>query len=199
MNILLEHGLPDKISGVPIMPDFRNMIRFEAILQDEELTPYEKTEHGLRQLFKQIPQGFEQSIKDLVWFYMRGAEQAKRTGNRKARAYDFSADASYIYSAFYASYGINLTTVRFLHWWEFMALLEGLPESTMMAKIMGYRTMDINKIQNKEVREQYLALQNQWALKSNHYIGKSVEEIQTANKEKWKRRFEEAQKSTRGG
>lgn len=181
------------------MPDFRNMIRFEAILQDEELTPYEKTEHGLRQLFKEIPQGFEQAIKDLMWFYRRGSEPGKGTSKSKNRAYDFSVDASYIYSAFYATYGISLTTVHFLHWWEFMALLEGLPESTMMSKIMGYRTMDVSKIQNKELQAQYLALQNQWALKSNNFIGKSVEEIEAANKEKWKRRFAEALKAIKEG
>lgn len=34
---LLENGLPDTIDGVPIYADFRNMIRFEQILDDGEL------------------------------------------------------------------------------------------------------------------------------------------------------------------
>ena len=47
--LLLENGLPDTIDGVPIYPDFRNMIRFEQILDDSSLSDMEKTLLGVRQ------------------------------------------------------------------------------------------------------------------------------------------------------
>lgn len=37
--LLLEDGLPETIDGVPIYADYRNMIRFEQILDDDALSP----------------------------------------------------------------------------------------------------------------------------------------------------------------
>ena len=140
MNILLENGLPEELDGVPIYADFRNMIRFELILQDESLSEAEKARFGLMQLFGELPPGGAQrGIELLMWFYLGGKapeDQADGKVRRPERAYDFEKDAGRIYAAFLQAYGLSLTTVDFLHWWEFLALLEGLPEDTAMSQVM---------------------------------------------------------------
>ena len=83
--LLLENGLPNTIDGVPIYPDFRNMIRFEQILDDSSLSDVEKTLLGVRQLFEELPEGgIARATERLQWFYRRGQEvqrTEKKLGN----------------------------------------------------------------------------------------------------------------------
>lgn len=203
MNLLLETGLPQEIGGIPISPDFRNMIRFELILQDERLSESEKLYHGLRQLWPAIPQDVEWACGQLLWFY--GGGQKEKGGNdapppRAPRAYDFDQDAQRIYAGFYAAYGIRLTTVRFLHWWEFLALLAGLPESTQMGQILYYRTVDLAKIRDKHQREFLAAQQKRWALDSlTAGPRRTAQELEQATRERVRKRSEEVRRLMEAG
>lgn len=197
MNILLETGLPQEIDGTPIYADYRNMIRFEQILADETLSDMEKAQAGLAQLYDALPPGgVQHAINRLIWFYTCGdVPKHEKKGRSPDRAYHFDQDARYIYAGFYAAYGISLTTVKFLHWWEFMALLESLPETTLMGQIMRWRTMDLSQIKDKNSRAYYADLKRRFALKGNgtRTRGKSVEEITRQNQERVAKRFAEAQ------
>ena len=166
--LLLESGLPDTIDGVPIYADYRNMIPFEQILDDDSLNDVQKTVLGVQQLFDELPPGgIERAVARLQWFYRRGKDadkrQAKQPGNG-ARAYDLTMDAACIYAAFLQAYRIDLTEIPFLHWWAFLALLENLPEETPMAQRMQLRTMDLAEIKDKEMRKLYAKRQKQVAL-----------------------------------
>ena len=196
MNILIETGLPEEIDGVPIYADYRNMIRFEQILADEAFSDAEKAQAGLAQLFEQLPPGgVQRAVDRLLWFYTCGESPKSRGKSRQAaRAYDFDQDSKYIYAGFYAAYGISLTTVDFLHWWEFMALLEGLPDSTMMGQIMRWRTMDLTQIKDKHTKAYYADLKKRFALSPASQAHKTVEELSQMNKDRVARRFEEAEK-----
>lgn len=193
--LLLESGLPDAIDGVPIYADYRNMIRFEQILDDDNLNDVQKTLLGVSQLFEELPAGgIERAVDRLQWFYRRGQDagsrRAKQAGNG-ARAYDLTADALCIYAAFLQAYGIDLTEIPFLHWWAFLALLENLPEETPMAQRMQLRTMDLTEIKDKEMRKHYARQQKLVALPQRALRrGGQVESLA----ERVKRRHAEAQK-----
>lgn len=164
--LLLENSLPDSIDGVPIYPDFRNMIRFEQILEDATLTDEQKALLAVSQLFDRLPPGgITRAAERLQWFYSRGkTPDAEGKKGRQARAWDLSADAGCIYAAFLQAYGIDLVRVPFLHWWAFLELLENLPEHTLMAQKMQLRTMDLAEIKDAKLRERYKKLQLQAAL-----------------------------------
>ena len=169
--LLLEGGLPETIDGVPIYADYRNMIRFEQILDDDGLTDVQKTMLGVSQLFDELPPGgLERAVDRLQWFYSRGknadAEDKQQGGKKSVRAYDltYDADASCIYAAFRQAYQIDLTEIPYLHWWAFLALLENLPDCTAMAQRMQLRAMDLKEIKDKKMREHYAKLQKQVAL-----------------------------------
>lgn len=122
--LLLEGGLPETIDGVPIYADYRNMIRFEQILDDDSLTDVQKTMLGVSQLFDELPPGgLERAVDRLQWFYSRGKaaseEDGQQGGKKAVRAYDltYDADASCIYAAFRQAYHIDLIEIPYLHWW----------------------------------------------------------------------------------
>ncbi len=150
MNMLLQ--LPQDIDGVPISPDWRNMLQFDIALANDTLSHSQKMMVGLRLLFPGLcgesdaggrpiaaPKNVQLATQQLVWFFTMGSAPSS-DAKTAPRACNFEADAAMIYAAFYAAYGISLTTVQFLHWWEFLALLQGLPESCLMQKVMYWRS-----------------------------------------------------------
>lgn len=67
-------------------------------------------------------------------------ELPRDRGRASARLVDYVKDGTYIVAAFQQAYGIDLTDpTLYLHWHRFLALFRGLPENTMMSRIMGYR------------------------------------------------------------
>lgn len=196
MSILLLDGLPEEYEGIPISADFRNMIQVDLILHDPAINETEKTIAALYQLYPDLPGDIHMAVEGLVWFYTRGdaVGDGKDSGTKKVtkKAFDFEQDANLIYAAFYATYGIRLTTVDFLHWWEFMALLEGLPETTLLQRVIYWRTVDVNGLPKHE-KKHVLKMRKTFALKGQEKPALDIEELNQQTKDRVARRFAEAE------
>lgn len=196
MSLLLFDGLPEEYEGIPISADFRNMIQVDLILHDPDTNEVEKTAAALYQLYPEIPQDTRTAVEGLIWFYTRGGGSGDGTdkGKKKApkKAFDFEQDANLIYAAFYATYGISLSTVDFLHWWEFMALFEGLPETTLMQRVIYWRTADVAGLPKHE-KSHVLKMRKAFALKEPEKPALNIEELNQQTKDRVARRFAEAQ------
>ena len=177
MNILLDY-LPTSFSidgkKYEFNYDFRTSILFCLLMQDTELTEEEKILQGLQLYYPIIPSNIEEAYKKILYFYSRGKEiednkkvkQGKRIFKRNNnRAYDFEIDADLIFSAFMTQYNINLNRDN-LHWWEFMSLFNSLKDDTEIVKIMNYRTIDVNTIEDKKERKMYKQLQDYYSLEN---------------------------------
>ena len=177
MNILLDY-LPTSFSidgkKYEFNYDFRTSILFCLLMQDTELTEEEKILQGLQLYYPVIPPNIEEAYKKILYFYSRGKEiednkkvkQGKRIFKRNNnRAYDFEIDADLIFSAFMTQYNINLNRDN-LHWWEFMSLFNSLKDDTEIVKIMNYRTIDVNSIEDKKERKTYKQLQDYYSLEN---------------------------------
>ncbi len=196
MSILLLDGLPEEYEGIPISADFRNMIQVDLILHDPTINETEKTIAALYQLYPEIPGDIHKAVEGLVWFYSRGdaSGNGRDKGAKKApkKAFDFEQDANLIYAAFYATYGISLTTVDFLHWWEFMALFEGLPETTLMQRVIYWRTVDLAGLPKHE-KKHVQKMRKVFALKEQEKPALDIEELNQQTKDRVARRFAEAE------
>lgn len=198
MNILLLDGLPEEYEGIPISADFRNMIHVDLIFHDFTLNKTEKTIAALHQLYPVVPNDIHKAVDGLVWFYTRGKstsnvkDGASKKAHKYKKAFDFEQDSNLIYAAFYAVYGINLSSVNFLHWWEFMALLEGLPETTLFQRIIYWRTVDVNGLPKHE-KKHVLKMRKIFSLKEQEKPAPSIEELNHQTKERVARRFAEAE------
>lgn len=190
MNILLTNGLPEEIDGVPIFSDFRNMIQVELLLHDEELSPQERTFCALMQLYDVIPSDTQKAIDGLMWFYGRGdnKEGSQKSGSPTKRAIDFEQDANIIYASFFSAYHINLCTIDYMHWWEFMALIEGLPDTSLMSRIMYWRTADVSKMDKFE-RKQVLKMRERFAIKGNPSEKLTPEELKQKTRQNLAQKF----------
>ena len=65
----------------------------------------------------------------------------------------YSEDHALILAAFRQAYGISLAELKALHWWEFRALLTGIPESTVLGNVMSIRGMKISPKASPEVKK----------------------------------------------
>ena len=194
MNILLD-DLPTsfKIKGkrYDFNYDFRTSILFCLLMQNEELTKEEKISQGLKLYYPIIPPDLEEAYKNILFFYSRGAEEDNKTKVKQSKrifkrnnkkAYDFETDSGLIYSAFMTQYNINLTREK-LHWWEFMALFNSLKDDNEIVKVMNYRTIDINSIEDKKERKMYKQLQDYYALENK--ISKEEQELLNKKRAEW--------------
>lgn len=157
-----------------IRTDFRESIKFELLMQDNNLTDEEKVKMALN-LYYYEPEKLvdvKQAIQDILWFYRCGKEdkdvdienQNNDVKDKQTQIYSYEFDAEYIYSAFMEQYKIDLSSIRYLHWWKFKALLISLNENVLFSKIMGYRAMDISKIKDKDMEKHYKKMKKLYAL-----------------------------------
>lgn len=181
MSDLLTEALPTVWHGQAIDPDFRHMVRLSAAYSHGEVEADPET--FARQLCRQfytgiyIPADLQALWQGVIDFYLageQGAEPAAKpaSGPDTGPAFDYRCDAPYIVAAFQQAYGIDLTREK-LHWFRFRALFAALPEDTLMAKIMGWRSADLADYEGS-MREHYAALKERFALPASLRGGAAV-------------------------
>ena len=182
MTDLLTDALPTVWHGRRIDPDFRHMVRLSATYSHGEVEA--DPEAFARQLCQQfytgiyIPRVFVELWQGVIDFYLAGEQAAEPAAAKPASrpdtgpAFDYRCDAPYIVAAFQQAYGIDLTTAK-LHWFRFRALFAALPEDTLMAKIINWRTLDLADYEGS-MREHYAALKERFALPASLRGGAAV-------------------------
>ncbi|MBS6504207.1 MAG: bacteriophage Gp15 family protein [Clostridium sp.] len=162
MNILVDL-LPIAVEidnkNYEINSDFRTSILFELLMQDSSIGAEDKIITALELYYPVIPENINEAIEQMLWFYRCGKDITKSKGNGKGKSvtqiYSFEYDDDYIYAAFIDQYNIDLQDIEYLHWWKFKAMFKALKEDNEIVKIMGYRSMDISKIKDKEQKAYY--------------------------------------------
>lgn len=170
-NPLPEHAV---IGGAAfrINSGFRTGVEFELLMQNEKIPPEEKVRRALALYYPELPPDRGAALRALLDFYScaaRGAEakdeKAPEQRPRQVAAYCFEEDAPLIFAAFMECYGINLNRVKDLHWWEFRALLTGLPQNCRFAEVMGFRTADSASMPKRQ-RAHFERMKKLYALKN---------------------------------
>ncbi|MBN3409940.1 hypothetical protein CJF15_12585 [Clostridium botulinum] len=145
-----------------INSDFRTSILFELLMQDNSIGEEDKIIQALQLYYPVIPPNINLAVDKMLWFYRCGKDiiPSKGTGKGKStQIYNFEHDDDYIYSAFLDQYGIDLQDIEYLHWWKFKAMFKSLKEDNEIVKIMGYRSMDLSKVKDKEEKNYYRKMQ----------------------------------------
>lgn len=176
MSDLLLDELPTRWHGHEIIPDFRPMVWLvntyvRGQTGDDPigfavsaLWRFYKDPH----CFLNDPQKIIDAYGYMIEFYKAGEKAAESaaaessTAPSSGLAFDYQCDAGYIVAAFQQAYGIDLTREK-VHWFRFRALFAALPEETLMAKIMSWRTMDLSEYEGS-MRDRYADLQERFAL-----------------------------------
>lgn len=134
---------------------YQDWIGFELMLHDESLSDDERLSTMLQ--FYNEPQllpELDAAVQSLIRFYLCGKEPSAAKANDNGQAsgilLSYEHDMPMIYAGFMQAYGVDLLTESDMHWWRFRALLDGLPQETQMARIMGLRATDTSAMDRKE-------------------------------------------------
>lgn len=184
MNILIDL-VPTTVNidnkEYEINSDFRTSILFELLMQDSSIGEEDKIFMALELYYPVIPANINEAIEKMLWFYRCGKETTSSKGNGKKNSvtqiYSFNYDDDYIYSAYLDQYGIDLQDIEYLHWWKFKAMFKALKEDNMIVKIMGYRSMDISKIKDKEQKSYYRHIKELYKIPIPHDEQEKLDEI----------------------
>lgn len=172
MNLFYE-DYPNTITvggrDISIVTDFREYVKLIDMLKDDSLSSTEKM-CFLSQYFLEVPDDFSEAMEKLTDFIiMESKDNAVRDeaepreieeAENKKEVYSFDYDYPFIFSAFLSEYGINLRTIKYMHWWEFKLLFDGLSEKTEIKQRILYRSIDLNTIKDKNERERIKKIQN---------------------------------------
>lgn len=181
MTDLLTDALPTVWHGRRIDPDFRHMVRLSNAYSHGKLEKDSTEALSIMKRFYREPVLYEQTpdaYSQMVDFYCAGEQAAEpaaakpASGHDTGPAFDYRCDAPYIVAAFQQAYGIDLTREK-LHWFRFRALFAALPEDTLMAKIMSWRSADLADYEGS-MREHYAALKERFALPASLRGGAAV-------------------------
>lgn len=135
---LRERELPSGITFDGIFyeldTDFRTWISFDYDVRVNHIMPVYifKGEHPK-----------SAAAKDAVLEFLKSPNVTPRhrsTDSNGAVPFDYVLDGDYIVASFQQAYGIDLTACEYMHWHRFKALLNGLPEDTVLSRAIGYRT-----------------------------------------------------------
>lgn len=116
------------------------------------------------------PSDFSAAKEAVQLFYSGGRKRANSESSAKPPVYSFTEDAGVMIAAFQREYGIDLTTER-MHWWRFLALLEGLLTHSFSERVQ-YRACNPDDIKSKDIRARYLKYKEEYSLDRN---GRAVE------------------------
>ncbi|GEN87254.1 Gp15 family bacteriophage protein [Oceanobacillus sojae] len=162
---------------------FDNILDVFDRLEDKELTNRRKARRCLKLLLpnQEIPQSIDEIVE--LWNYIYEnfilfKEKEPITYDRKGnpmpvpkdeeddkRHIDLEQDAEYIYASFLQAYNINLYEQQgSMHWYEFKALLNGLPSNTIMQRIIQIRAWKPSKHDTAKHKEEMRELQRKHAI-----------------------------------
>lgn len=168
MNPLYE-PLPKsvEVGGIPypVKTDFRAVLKLiQEVRQTEEPDARLLLVLGI---FKEMPQDIQGAVHAVTEFIAgvhADRNERERNDGRK-QTFSYEQDAPYIVSDFRNYYGIDLLKCKYLHWWKFQMLLEGLPDDSGVKTRIGYRSIDAGKIKDRHERQRIQKIQNAIALK----------------------------------
>lgn len=166
---------------LPIDLTFDNVLDVFDVLEDVDLFPEEKVNTCLELLisdFEKIFQGsseqqfllFNHILENYISVDSSETIETDRLGNpmpnavKEKKTISLVHDAKYIYASF-RQIGINLFEEQGrMTWEEFQALLESLPDDTILARIIQIRTWEPSKGESNKEKERMRKLQQKYAL-----------------------------------
>ena len=134
----LHERLPDSVTvdgrRYRLDLDFRNALKMTEVMARDDLIPGARDFLALKCVMRRPPQNAAPVLRAVCALLF---PPKKREDDGK-RLTSFRQDADLIRAAFLQAYGINLWRDR-LHWLEFTALLNALPEGSRYSEILSIR------------------------------------------------------------
>lgn len=162
MNVLTDK-FPTKINInnkiLKINSDFRNCIKIIEAFEDEDLLDEEKYLVLVKRLYvdKVDDEDLQEAIIKGIKFLDLGEKNEDNEENIK-RLYSFSKDDNYIYTGIRQSHNIDLNSIEYLHWWNFVFLFLDIGQDCIFNQLIYYRKRKNDGKLTKEEKKVYISM-----------------------------------------
>lgn len=110
----------------------------------------------------------EYKQEQIIDYDLNGNPMPVQENDEEERYLDLEQDAEYIYASFLHAYNIDLFKEQGkMHWIKFKSLLNGLPNDTIMQRIIQIRAWEPSDDKTSNYKENMKKLQKIYALKSD--------------------------------
>ncbi|MBP0989091.1 MAG: hypothetical protein J6S92_12550 [Oscillospiraceae bacterium] len=179
MNILYE-PFPVSITAdgheYTVLTDFREWLRFAEMMTDKSIAAEERAFLCGMWISPEPDVITAEMVTGLLGFYRGDGltpiidnqddedEEPPEPEPPKPPTFDWNVDARFVLGDFRRYYGIDLTNVKYLHWWHFLSLFTALPDDSQCMKRIAYRSVNLSEIKDKRERTRIAKIQRQIAL-----------------------------------
>lgn len=166
-------------SVYPLDLAFDNVLDVLDVIADKSLMAWEKVDLALNLLVGESNLTFEKQMElwelilnrhiqigsqEKVIYDLEGNPMPTPKSSDDKKSMDLVQDAKYIYASF-RQIGINLFEEQGkMHWEEFQAILESLPDDTILPKIVQIRNWSPSKGESEKEKERMRELQAKYSL-----------------------------------
>lgn len=166
-------------SVYPLDLAFDNVLDVLDTISDKSLMVWEKVDLALNLLVGESNLTFEKQMElwelilnrhiqigsqEKVIYDLEGNPMPTPKSSSDKKSMDLVQDAKYIYASF-RQIGINLFEEQGkMHWEEFQAILESLPDDTILPKIVQIRNWSPSKGESEKEKERMRELQDKYSL-----------------------------------
>lgn len=163
----------------PLDLAFDNVLDVLDAISDKSLMAWEKVDLALNLLVGESNLTFEKQMElwelilnrhiqigsqEKVIYDLEGNPMPTPKSSDEKKSMDLVQDAKYIYASF-RQIGINLFEEQGkMHWEEFQAILESLPDDTILPKIVQIRNWSPSKGESEKEKERMRELQAKYSL-----------------------------------
>lgn len=133
----------------------------QQIFSEPNLTDWEKANIAITSAIGCIPLAYEEALEWLFGFLQCGEESRGESAAEKL--IDWEKDFQAVWADFKLHYRLDIRT-KYLHWWDFMAMLQSLPKESEIKRRISIRGIDLSKIKDSETREEYRKQKEMYSL-----------------------------------
>lgn len=147
-----------------INTDFRVALKCFEIINDSSISDLERTYAIIYKLFGFIPE--DEDMEDFVRIVQQylGCGKSQEEHRSRKKDMDFGQDWPYLIASFMSDYKINLNDDD-MHWYQFIDLIQGLTEDSVMSKVRELRNYDLSEVKDQKTRNKIYKAQQSVALK----------------------------------
>lgn len=163
MNVLTDK-FPTKIKVnnkiLKINSDFRNCIKIIQAFEDDDLFDEEKYLILIEKLYidEVDTKDIEEAIIKGIKFLDLGEENNDKDSITSKRLYSFIKDDNYIYTGIRQSHNIDLNSIEYLHWWNFVYLFLDIGQDCMFNQLIYYRQRKNEGKLTKDEKKVYMSM-----------------------------------------
>lgn len=125
------------------------------VLSMEEVPAINRLETIQKLIITNIEDVRAEDIEELdkqIFDYLAGYPRREKGSESKREVLSYTQDHDLIVASFREAYGFTLTEIQSMHWWLFLAYLNGLPSDTRLGNVIQIRLTDITSKDSPETR-----------------------------------------------